>query len=104
MVTDPAEISRYLRSLRDIDRAALAGEGDAGAAMRLLEAHAVVMAHGRDEPVEESLATWISLLDDESWRERVRGVRVDVALLRGPAELELLERVRAAAGGALVAA
>jgi hypothetical protein len=52
------------------------------------------MAHGAfDEPVEESLATWLSLLDDDAWRERVRSVRVDAAYL-GEREQALLERVR----------
>jgi hypothetical protein len=94
-LTDAAAIGRYLRSLRDIDRAALAGDGDVVAAERLIDAHTLLMAHGGGEPVEESLATWISLLDDESWRERVRAVRVDLSLLREPAEQELLARVRA---------
>jgi hypothetical protein len=60
------------------------------------------MAHGPglQEPVEESLATWLSLLDDDAWRERVREVRVDAAYLR-PAELELLARVREDAGALL---
>src|SRR4051812_13589907 len=102
-LTDRAEIERYLRSLRDLDRAALAGDGEGGAVERLLDAHTVVMAHDqRGELVEESLATWISLLDDESWRGRVRAVQVDEALLRERPELELLERVRA--GGTLIAA
>jgi hypothetical protein len=94
-LSERAEIGRYLRSLRDYDRAAIGMDGAAADAIaRLVEAHTVVMAHGvLDEPVEESLATWLSLLDDEAWRERVRAVQVDVAYLRGP-ELELLARVR----------
>jgi len=96
----PAEIGRYLRSLRDHDRAAIGrSDAEAGAVGRLLEAHTVVMAHDArfEEPVEESLATWLSLLDHDAWRERVRAVRVDDAFL-GAAELELLARVREDAG------
>jgi hypothetical protein len=96
---EPGAIGRYLRSLRDHDRAAIGTAGaEADAVARLVDAHTVVMAHGVfDEPVEESLATWLSLLDDDAWRERVRAIRVDAALL-GPAELELLAQVRAGAG------
>lgn len=96
----PAETGRYLRSLRDRDRAAIGrSDAEADAVGRLIEAHTVVMAHGPglDEPVEESLATWLSLLDHDAWRERVRAVRVDDAFL-GAAELELLARVREDAG------
>ncbi|WCB92222.1 hypothetical protein DSM104299_00912 [Baekduia alba] len=104
---EPADIGRYLRSLRDHDRAAIGSDGeDAEAVARLLDAHTVVMAHDArgGEPVEESLATWLSLLDDDAWRERVREVRVDATYLR-VRELELLARVReGAAAGALTAA
>jgi hypothetical protein len=98
-LTEPAEIGRYLRSLRDHDRAAIGTDGaGAEAIARLLEAHTVVMAHDLlDEPVEESLATWLSLLDDDAWRERVRVVRVDASYLRAR-ELALLARVRDGAG------
>jgi hypothetical protein len=41
----------------------------------VLEAHVVVMDHGGGDEVEESLATWLSALDDALWRERVREVR-----------------------------
>jgi hypothetical protein len=101
VLTEPAEIVRYLRSLRDHDRAAIGTDGDGAEAIaRLLDAHTVVMAHGDpDEPVEESLATWLSLLDDDAWRERVREVRVDATYLR-ERELDLLAHVRAAAGAA----
>ncbi|HEY6757933.1 MAG TPA: hypothetical protein VI318_00515 [Baekduia sp.] len=98
-LSEPAEIGRYLRTLRDHDRAAIGtGGDDAEAIARLLDAHTVVMAHGAvgpdAEPVEESLATWLSLLDDDAWRERVREVRVDQSLLR-ERELALLARVAA---------
>jgi hypothetical protein len=101
---EPAAIARYLRALRDHDRAAIGACGDeADAVARLVDAHTVVMAHGAfDEPVEESLATWLSLLDDDTWRERVRSVRVDATYL-GEREQALLARVRRDAG-ALVAA
>jgi hypothetical protein len=93
---EPAEIGRYLTALRDRDRAAMASsaDADAGALPALLDAHTVTMAHpdGR-EPVEESLATWLSLLDHDSWRERVREIRVELAFLDA-AGLELLARVR----------
>jgi hypothetical protein len=91
---EPAAIARYLRSLRDHDRAAIGTSGDeADAVARLVDAHTVVMAHDAfDEPVEESLATWLSLLDDDAWRERVRSVRVDAAHL-GERERALLARV-----------
>jgi hypothetical protein len=96
-LSEPAEIGRYLQFLREQDRAAIGTEGDAAQAIaKLLDAHTVVMAHGvraDDEPVEESLATWLSLLDDDAWRVRVREVRVDATHLREP-ELELLERLR----------
>jgi hypothetical protein len=85
-LSEPREIGRYLHALRELDRAAIAGTGDDPAAVeRLIDAHTVVMDHdprGGGEPVEESLATWLSLLDDAAWRERVREVRVDAALLR----------------------
>ena len=48
---------------------------DAVAFTRVLETHTVLMDHGAGEPVEESLATWLSLLDHEEWRGRVREVR-----------------------------
>jgi hypothetical protein len=104
VLREPAEIGRYLTALRDQDRAALGTSADAAALMALLDAHTVTMAHGDGgEPVEESLATWLSLLDHEAWRERVREVRVDAAYL-GDAELELLARVREAAGAVAVVA
>jgi hypothetical protein len=92
---EPAAIARYLRNLRDHDRAVIGASGDeADAVARLLDAHTVVMAHGAfDEPVEESLATWLSLLDHEAWRERVRSIRVDAAFL-GEREQALLARIR----------
>ncbi len=71
ILREPAEIDRYLRDLREQDRAAA---GDA-AFTRILEAHVVVMDHGTGDEVEESLATWLSALDDTLWRERVREVR-----------------------------
>jgi hypothetical protein len=91
---EPAAIARYLRALRDHDRAAIGVTGEeADAVGRLVDAHTVVMAHGAfDEPVEESLATWLSLLDDEAWRERVRAIRVDAAHL-GEREQALLARI-----------
>jgi hypothetical protein len=91
---EPAEIGRHLTALRDRDRAALASSSEAGALPALLDAHTITMAHpdGR-EPVEESLATWLSLLDHEAWRERVCEIRVDLAFLDA-AGLELLARVR----------
>jgi hypothetical protein len=91
---EPAAIARYLRALREHDRAAIGTSGDeAEAVARLVDAHTVVMAHGAfDEPVEESLATWLSLLDDEAWRERVREIRVDASHL-GAREQALLARV-----------
>jgi L-ascorbate metabolism protein UlaG (beta-lactamase superfamily) len=97
-LSEPVEIGRYLRSLRDHDRAAIGSDGDdAEAIARLLDAHTVVMSHDHrvDEPVEESLATWLSLLDDDAWRARVREVRVDATYLR-ERELALLARVAAA--------
>jgi hypothetical protein len=74
ILREPAEIDRYLRALREQDRAAVAG-ADADAFTRVLEAHVVVMDHGGGDEVEESLATWLSALDDALWRERVREVR-----------------------------
>jgi hypothetical protein len=81
ILRDPGEIDRYLRELRDQDRATLGGGAEAAAFTRVLEAHVVVMDHGSGEVVEESLATWLSLLDDAPWRERVREVRADAAFL-----------------------
>jgi hypothetical protein len=102
VLREPAEIARYLTSLREHDRASI-GIADAEAVTRLLEAHTVVMAHDRHEEVEESLATWLSLLDEPSWRERVRAVRVDAAyLLEG--ERELLARVLERSGVRVAAA
>jgi hypothetical protein len=102
VLREPAEIARYLTSLREHDRAAIGVAGDE-AITRLLEAHTVVMAHDHFEAVEESLATWLSLLDEPSWRERVREVRVDAAyLLEG--ERELLTRVLEGAGVRVAAA
>lgn len=79
ILREPAEIDRYLRELRERDRA-VAGD-DALAFTRVLEAHTVVMDHGAGEAVEESLATWLSALDEATWRERVREVRADPAFL-----------------------
>jgi hypothetical protein len=93
VLREPAEIGRYLTALRDRDRAAIASSGEAGAVTALLDAHTVTMAHDGVVAVEESLATWLSLLDHEAWRERVREIRVDVAFLDA-AGLELLARVR----------
>jgi hypothetical protein len=93
VLREPAEIGRYLTALRDRDRAAITCCGEAGAVMGLLDAHTVTMAHDGVVAVEESLATWLSLLDHEAWRERVREIRVDVAFLDA-AGLELLARVR----------
>jgi hypothetical protein len=92
---EPTAIARYLRALRDHDRATIGASGaQAEAIARLIDAHTVVMAHGAfDEPVEESLATWLSLLDHDAWRERVRSVRVDVAYL-GEREQALLARIQ----------
>jgi hypothetical protein len=73
ILREPAAIDRYLRELREQDRA-VAGD-DAVAFTRTLEAHVVVMDHGGGDEVEESLATWLSALDDTLWRERVREVR-----------------------------
>lgn len=83
ILREPAAIDRYLRELRERDRAhaGAAAADDAAAFTRLLEAHTVVMDHGAGEAVEESLATWLSLLDDATWRERVREVRADPAFL-----------------------
>jgi hypothetical protein len=97
---EPSDIGRYLHALRELDRTAIAASGDEAAAVeRLIDAHTVVMDHdprGDGEPVEESLATWLSLLDDAAWRERVREVRVDAALLRDDREHALLAAVAAA--------
>ncbi|HET6507330.1 MAG TPA: hypothetical protein VFG42_11125 [Baekduia sp.] len=73
ILREPTEIDRYLRELRERDRAATGA--DAAAFTRTLEAHVVVMDHGTGDEVEESLATWLSALDDALWRERVREVR-----------------------------
>jgi hypothetical protein len=73
ILREPGEIDRYLRDLREQDRAATGA--DAAAFTRTLEAHVVVMDHGTGDEVEESLATWLSALDDALWRERVREVR-----------------------------
>jgi hypothetical protein len=73
ILREPAEIDRYLRELREQDRAVTGA--DAAAFTRTLEAHVVVMDHGTGDEVEESLATWLSALDDTLWRERVREVR-----------------------------
>jgi hypothetical protein len=81
ILRDPGEIDRYLRELRDRDRATIGGGADAAAFVRVLEAHTLLMDHGAGELVEESLATWLSLIDDPSWRERVREVRADAAFL-----------------------
>lgn len=81
ILREPAEIDRYLRELRERDRAAIGADEQARQFTRLLEAHTVVMDHGAGEAVEESLATWLSLLDDATWRERVREVRADPAFL-----------------------
>ncbi|WP_445152375.1 hypothetical protein [Baekduia sp. Peel2402] len=75
ILREPGEIDRYLRELREQDRATAGVGDDALAFTRLLEAHTVVMDHGLGEDVEESLATWLSALDDTLWRERVREVR-----------------------------
>jgi len=104
VLREPAEIGRYLTSLRDHDRAAMGGAPAAAAAMlALLDAHTVTMAHGeRGEAVEESLATWLSLLDHDAWRERVQAIGVDLAYLDA-AGLELLARVRESAAAPAVA-
>lgn len=73
ILREPTEIDRYLRALREQDRA-VSGD-DAVAFTRTLEAHVVVMDHGHGDEVEESLATWLSALDDALWRDRVREVR-----------------------------
>lgn len=73
ILREPAEIDRYLRELREQDRAVTGPDADAFT--RVLEAHVVVMDHGSGDEVEESLATWLSALDDALWRERVREVR-----------------------------
>ncbi|HWI74376.1 MAG TPA: hypothetical protein VNT55_20620 [Baekduia sp.] len=75
ILREPGEIDRYLRQLREQDRATVGAGDDAVAFTRVLETHTVVMDHGGGEPVEESLATWLSLLDHEEWRGRVREVR-----------------------------
>lgn len=80
ILREPGEIDRYLRELRERDRAT-AGAPEADVFVRHLEAHTVVMDHGAGEAVEESLATWLSLLDDATWRGRVREVRADPAFL-----------------------
>jgi hypothetical protein len=81
ILREPAEIDRYLRELREQDRATAGAGAEADAFTKRLEAHTVLMDHGEGEAVEESLATWLSLLDDEPWRERVREVRADPAFL-----------------------
>jgi hypothetical protein len=75
ILRDPAAIDRYLRDLREQDRATLGAGSEAEAFTRVLETHTVVMDHGGGDPVEESLATWLSLLDHDEWRARVREVR-----------------------------
>ena len=102
VLREPAEIGRYLTALRDQDRAALAASADAVALAALLDAHTVAMAHDGAEPIEESLATWLSLLDHAEWRERVRAVRVELGYLTGP-ELDLFARVREDAGARVLA-
>lgn len=98
-LSEPKDVGRYLHALRELDRTTIGGTGDHAVAVeRLIDAHTVVMNHdprGGGEPVEESLATWLSLLDDAAWRERVREVRVDAALLR--------ERERALLAGVVAA-
>ena len=94
-LSEPRDVGRYLHALRELDRSAIGATGEeADAIGRLIDAHTVVMDHDLrgGEPVEESLATWLSLLDDDAWRERVREVRVDQSLLR-ERELVLLARV-----------
>lgn len=81
ILREPGEIDRYLRTLREQDRATIGASTEAVAFTRVLEAHTLLMDHGAGEPVEESLATWLSLLDDEEWRGRVREVRADAAYL-----------------------
>jgi hypothetical protein len=78
ILREPGEIDRYLTELREQDRATLGAGEDAVAFTRVLEAHTVVMDHGAGEAVEESLATWLSLLDHDEWRGRVREVRAEV--------------------------
>lgn len=98
-LSEPRDIGRYLHALRELDRTAIGATGDdAAATERLIDAHTVVMDHDPrgGEPVEESLATWLSLLDDAAWRERVREVRVDAALLLRERERALLAEVSAA--------
>ena len=88
-VEPPADLWEKIRTAIGLTGAA------ADAIAALIDAHTVVMAHGHADPaVEESLATWLSLLDDDAWRERVREVRVDQSLLR-ERELVLLARVAA---------
>jgi hypothetical protein len=96
---EPRDVGRYLQALRELDRTAIGATGAESAAIeRLIDAHTVVMDHDPrgGEPVEESLATWLSLLDDAAWRERVRAVSVDPALLRGDRERALLAELAAA--------
>jgi hypothetical protein len=78
ILREPGEIDRYLKELREQDRATLGAGEDAIAFTRVLETHTVVMDHGAGEAVEESLATWLSLLDHDEWRGRVREVRAEV--------------------------
>ena len=78
ILREPGEIDRYLTELREQDRATIGAGADAAAFTRVLEAHTVVMDHGAGEAVEESLATWLSLLDHDEWRGRVREVRAEV--------------------------
>jgi hypothetical protein len=78
ILREPGEIDRYLTELREQDRATIGAGADAVAFTRVLEAHTVVMDHGAGEAVEESLATWLSLLDHDEWRGRVREVRAEV--------------------------
>jgi hypothetical protein len=75
ILREPGDIDRYLTELREQDRATIGARDDAVAFTRVLEAHTIVMDHGAGEPVEESLATWLSLLDHAEWRGRVREVR-----------------------------
>jgi hypothetical protein len=102
VVAEPADIARYLTALRAHDRAAI-GAAEAAVVTRLLEAHTVVMAHDDAGPVEESLATWLSLLDEPRWRERVRELRVDAAYLAA-GERALLTDVLERAGARVPAA
>jgi hypothetical protein len=98
---DRHEIERYIRSLRHAQKRSWSHGGE-DVVERLLAAHGITVEPGTTdyyEGADTPLDDWLSLLDDDSRRQRVSLVWIELAEL-GVDEMEVLIDVVGAASAA----